>query len=47
MKCKKCIKGIIMKQISLAEFTPIPCECRIEHEMSRYDKWFKNVQANP
>ncbi len=37
MKCKKCIKGVIMKQISIGEFTPIECDCYIED-------WFKGIK---
>ena len=39
MKCKKCIKGVIMKQISLGEFEPIPCDCSIE-------KWFEGLKKS-
>ena len=35
--CDKCEKGIIMKQISLAEYVPIECECTRE-------KWFEGLK---
>ena len=37
MKCKKCIEGVIMKQIAIADFEPIPCECVIEN-------WFNSMR---
>lgn len=37
MKCKKCIKGVIMKQISIGEYTPIECDCSVAH-------WFKGIK---
>jgi hypothetical protein len=36
MKCNKCIKGVIMKQVALAEYIPEPCTCMVE-------KWFKGL----
>jgi len=47
MKCNKCIKGVIMKQIALGEYIPEPCSCIIKQEEKRYAKWFNNVRANP
>ena len=46
-ECKKCTKGIIMKQIALGEYIPEPCICLIKEEENRYDKWFNNIRANP
>ncbi|SVD07145.1 uncharacterized protein METZ01_LOCUS359999 [marine metagenome] len=37
MRCNKCIKGIIMKQIAIAEFIPMQCECVVE-------QWFEDVK---
>jgi len=47
MKCKKCIHGVIMKQIAIAEFIPEPCDCVIKHEEKLYEEWFNNLRANP
>lgn len=46
-ECKKCIKGVIMKQIAVAEYIPEPCICIMKAEDKRYAKWFNNVRANP
>ena len=46
-ECKKCIKGIIMKQIAIGEYIPEPCDCYIKEECKRYGGWFNNVKANP
>jgi len=35
--CPKCIKGIIMKQISIGEFIPEECECMVSH-------WFEGLK---
>ena len=39
MGCNKCINGVIMKQISLAEFVPEPCDCVVED-------WFKSLRKS-
>jgi hypothetical protein len=41
MKCEnKCINGIIMKQIAIADYEIIRCDCAIEKELEAYDNWF-------
>jgi len=40
MKCIKCVNGVIMKQIRLAEFVPEECDCVIKG-------WFKSLKRNP
>tara|TARA_R100000152_G_C6661845_1_gene100536 strand:- start:265 stop:387 length:123 start_codon:yes stop_codon:yes gene_type:complete len=37
MKCNKCINGVIMKQIALAEFIPEPCDCVVKN-------WFDGLK---
>ncbi len=37
MKCKKCIKGIIMKQVAVAEYIPEQCDCIVS-------QWFTEVK---
>ncbi len=37
MKCDKCVDGVIMKQISVAEYIPIECDCIIS-------KWFESLR---
>jgi hypothetical protein len=37
MGCPKCVGGIIMKQIRIADFMPEPCDCSVEH-------WFKGLK---
>jgi hypothetical protein len=38
MKCNKCINGVIMKQVAIADWNPEPCSCHIE-------KWFRIVKG--
>ena len=38
MKCTKCEKGVIMKQIAIADYDMEPCECVIEH-------WFQGLKS--
>ncbi len=37
MKCNKCVNGVIMKQIAVAEYIPEPCDCVME-------EWFKGLK---
>ena len=37
MKCTKCVKGVIMKQIAIADYDMEPCECVI-------DEWFRGLK---
>jgi len=46
MKCDKCINGVIMKQIAIAEYEPIPCDCVIKEHERRYANWFKIVKRS-
>ena len=38
MKCKKCINGIIMKQVAISDWSAEPCSCLVEN-------WFKIVKG--
>jgi hypothetical protein len=37
MKCGQCVKGIIMKQIALSEWSAEPCTCTINN-------WFTELK---
>jgi len=41
----KCINGIIMKQIAVADWVSYPCDCVIEKELKQYEDWFKIVKG--
>jgi len=43
-KCK-CINGIIMKQIAIADWVSYPCDCSIEKELKQYEDWFEIVKG--
>ena len=43
-KCNGC--GVIMKQIAIADYEPIPCECVIKEHEREYAEWFKLVKRS-
>ena len=44
-KCEKCINGVIMKQIAVAEYIPEHCECVIKEEEWKQKEWFKMIKS--